>query len=143
MKKLSLAVMVTLAFVSAAHAEVQIKMKAGAQCWAYQGHDTRFYGDFTGGQFLTVTFVLQQATDDGGITTRAYNSDAVWVNGPAGYGQAGKDAVWANDPAQAPKSDPNAFISTEGPGRYTFNLMEHGSGSDLPVFFQLCAMKKT
>jgi hypothetical protein len=82
MKKLLLAGIASLALVSAADADVQIKMKPGAQCWSYQGYDTRFYGDFAGGQALTVAFVFQEINDHGGITTTAYNGDRVWVNGP-------------------------------------------------------------
>jgi hypothetical protein len=53
MKELFLAGIASLALVSAADADVQIKMKPGAQRWSYQGYDTRFYGDFAGGQALT------------------------------------------------------------------------------------------
>jgi len=101
MKKLLLAVIASLALVSAADADVQIKMKPGDQCWSYRGYDTRFYGDFAGDQFLTIAFVMQHANDHGGITTHAYNGDAVWVNGPAGYSRDGIEAVWADDPEQA------------------------------------------
>jgi hypothetical protein len=53
------------------------------------------------------------------------------VNGPNDYYLVGNRDPNPNDP----------FIHTERPGRYTFNMYEHGSGSDLPVFFQICAMK--
>ena len=78
MKKLLLAGIASLALVSAADADVQIKMKPGAQCWSYE-IDTRFYGDFAGGQALTVAFVFQERNDHGGITTTAYNGDRVSV----------------------------------------------------------------
>jgi hypothetical protein len=143
MKKFLLTGVASLALISSANADVQIRMKPKDQCWSYRGHDNRFYGDFAGGQSLSIGFVVQQANDHGGITTHAYNGDAVWVNGPAGYGQTGKEAVWANDPElDHPMSNPNASISTEKPGHHIFNLMEHGAGSNLPVFFEICAMSK-
>ncbi len=80
MKKLLLAGIASLALGSGANADVQIKMKPGAQCWSYQGYNTRFYGDFAGGQALTVAFVFQVMNDHGRITTTAYNGDRVWVN---------------------------------------------------------------
>ena len=140
MKKLLLALIASLALVSAADADVQIKMKPGDQCWSYPGYDTRFYGDFAADKFLTIAFVIQHANDHGGTTTHAYNGDAAWVNGPVGYSRDGIEAIRADDPEQALRSDPNASVSTEKPGRYIFNLMEHGSGSSLPIFFQICAM---
>jgi hypothetical protein len=137
-----LAGVASYALISAANADVQIRMKPGEQCWSYRGRDTRFFGDFAGEQSLTIAFVIQDANDRGGITTSAYNGDAVWVNGPDGYYHDGNEAVWADDPEQDyPMSNPKASISTEKPGRYIFNLAEHGSGSNLPVFFQICALR--
>lgn len=132
MKKLLLTVSASLALLSGANADVPINMKPGAQCWSYQGRDTRFYGDFAGGQALTIAVVVQNSDDRGGITTTAYNGQRVWVNGPGGYYKDGN-----RDP------DPNGpIIYTEKAGRYEFNLEEHGTGFEYPVFFQICAMKK-
>jgi hypothetical protein len=132
MKKFLLAGIASLALVSAADADVQIKMKPGAQCWSYQGYDTRFYGDFAGGQALTLAFVFQEKNDHGGIKASAYNGDRVWVNGPGGFYLDGNREPAPDDP----------FINTEKSGRYIFNLYEHGNGTTLPVFFQICAMRK-
>jgi hypothetical protein len=58
--------------------------------------------------------------------------DRVWVNGPDDFYLDGNREPTPNDP----------FIYTKKSGRYVFNLYEHGSGSPLPVFFQICAMKR-
>jgi hypothetical protein len=132
MKRLFLAGIASILLLSGANADVQIKMKPGAQCWSYQGHDTRFYGDFAGGQALTVAVVEQNSDDHGGMTTTAYNGDRVWVNGPDGYYKDGNRDPEPNDP----------IITTEKAGRYVFNLEEHGTGFEYPLFFQICASKK-
>jgi hypothetical protein len=142
--RLLLTSLASLTLICGAKADVKIRTKPGDQCWSYLGYDTRFYGNFAGGQSLTIAFVIQRADDHGGITTHAYNGDAVWVNGPNEFYKDGNEAVWADHPehTQDARSDPNASISTGKPGRYTFNLMEHGGGSNLPVFFQICARRK-
>jgi hypothetical protein len=52
MKKLVLTGVASLALISGANADVQIRMKPGDQCWSYRGYDTRFYGDFAGDQSI-------------------------------------------------------------------------------------------
>ena len=37
---------------TAAHADVQITMRAGSQCWSHQGTDSRFFGNFSAGQAI-------------------------------------------------------------------------------------------
>ena len=46
MKKLLITVAAMIALFSRAHADVQISMQPGSQCWSYLGKDTRFYGSF-------------------------------------------------------------------------------------------------
>jgi hypothetical protein len=53
-----LAGVASYALISAANADVQIRMKPGEQCWSYRGRDTRFFGDFAGEQSLTILFDL-------------------------------------------------------------------------------------
>lgn len=132
MKKLLLIVAAMITLTSGASADVQIVMQPGSQCWSYQGRDTRFYGSFAGGQALTVAVVEQQSTDNAGMQAIAYNGEQVWVNGPDGYFRDGR-----RDPNP---SEP--FIYTDKPGRYFFNLYEHGTGAEYPVFVKICAMKK-
>ena len=132
MTKLLLTGVASLALVTGANADVQIRMKPRDQCWSYRGHDTRFYGDFAGDQSLSIAFVIQHANDHGGIITSAGNVDEVWVNGPADYYLDGHRDPKADDP----------LIHTGKQGRYIFNLYEHGTGSNLPVFFEICAMSK-
>jgi hypothetical protein len=133
MKMLFLICFSSIALFSSAYADVQIKMMPGEQCWSYQGRDSRFSGIFSGGQGLTIAFVEQYSTDDGGMKTVSYNGERVWVNGPDGYYKDGH-----RDPA--PDDDP--FIYTGKQGRYIFNLYEHGTGTQYPVFFKICATKK-
>jgi hypothetical protein len=55
------------------------------------------------------------------------------VNGPAGYFKQG-----GGEP-----SDKDRFIVTEKTGRYIFNLYEHGTGAEYPVYVRICAAKKS
>ncbi|WP_143199062.1 hypothetical protein [Bradyrhizobium sp. NAS80.1] len=130
MKKLLITLASTIALSSGA--DVQISMPPGSQCWSYQGRDTRFYGNFLGGQALTVAVVEQQSTEHAGMKAIAYNGEQVWVNGPNGYFRDGNRESNPNDP----------FIHTDKPGRYIFNLYEHGTGTEFPVFVKICAMRK-
>jgi hypothetical protein len=131
MKKLLIASATMIALASGARADVQISMQPGSQCWSYQGRDTRFYGSFSGGQALTVA-VVEQQTENDGMRALASNGESVWVNGPDGYFKDGYRDAKADDP----------FIYTDKPGRYTFNLYEHGTGAEYPVFVTICAMKR-
>ena len=72
MKQSLFAGIVGLALLSGASADVQIRMKPGTECWSYQGYDTRFFGDFSGDQSLTIAVVLQRVNERGGIATTAY-----------------------------------------------------------------------
>jgi hypothetical protein len=125
------AISAILLLTSEARADVEIRMQPGSQCWSYQGRDTRYYGTFSGGQDITVAVVEQFERDIGGMKTVASNEDRVWVNGPAGYFKQG-----------GPESnDKERFISTEKSGRYIFNLYEHGTGAEFPVYVRICAAK--
>jgi hypothetical protein len=132
MKSLLIIVAAMIALSSGANADVQISMQPGSQCWSYQGRDTRFYGSFSGGQALTVAVVEQLSIENGGMKAVAYNGEQVWVNGPDGYYMVGGRDSNPDDP----------FIYTDKPGRYIFNLYEHGTGTEYPVFVKICAMKK-
>jgi hypothetical protein len=132
MKQL-LIIVVFLGFCSRAHADVEIRMQPGSQCWSYQGRDTRYYGNFSGGQDITVAVVEQFERDIGGMKAVASNEDRVWVNGPAGYFKQGGGE----------QSDKDLSIVTEKPGRYIFNLYEHRTGAEYPVYVRICAAKKS
>ncbi|WP_315786299.1 hypothetical protein [Bradyrhizobium sp. SZCCHNPS1003] len=121
---------VLVGFLSAAKADVQINMQPGSQCWSYQGLDTRFYGNFAGGQALTVGIVEQQLNEKGGMEAVVYSGAQVWVNGPDGFL---KDGYREAD---------DRIIYTDKPGRYIFNLYEHGTGAAYPVFVKICASRK-
>jgi len=131
MKKLLITSAVMIALSSGAHADVQISMQPGSQCWSYQGLDTFFFGSFSSGQALTIAVVEEQANEKGGMEAVAYDAEKIWVNGPDHYYKDGN------------REDPNdRVIFTEKPGRYIFNLYEHGTGAGAPVSVKICAMKK-
>lgn len=114
-----------------ARADVQIRMLPGSQCWSYEGRDTRFYGNFAGGQDITIAVVEQFERDVGGMKAVASNERRVWVNGPSGYFKASSE------------DEKDRYIVTGKPGRYIFNLYEHGTGAQYPVYVRLCAAKST
>jgi hypothetical protein len=130
MKKLLSTLVATNAILSPAYADVQIIMQPGSQCWSYQGRDTRYFGNFSGDQNITIAVVEQFERDVGGMKAVASNEQRVWVNGPAGFLKAASD------------DEKDRYIVTEKPGRYIFNLYEHGTGSEYPVYVRLCAAKK-
>jgi hypothetical protein len=68
MKRL-IAISAILLLSSEAMADVEIRMQPGSQCWSYQGRDTRYYGNFSGGQDITVAVVEQFERDIGGMKT--------------------------------------------------------------------------
>jgi hypothetical protein len=131
MKRL-VAISAILILSSEAMADVEIRMQPGSQCWSYQGRDTSYYGNFSGGQDITVAVVEQFERDIGGMKAVASNEDRVWVNGPAGYFKGGGEP-----------NDKDRFIVTEKTGRYIFNLYEHGIGAEYPVYVRICAAKKS
>jgi hypothetical protein len=132
MKIVLVTCVVTIALTCGASADVGIKMSNGSQCWSYQGLDTRYYGVFSGGQDITVAVVQQFENDSGNIRAVASNGDQVWVNGPDGYLKQG-----SYEP-----NDKERIITTDRPGRYIFNLYEHGARADYPVYVRICAAKK-
>ncbi|WP_257165670.1 hypothetical protein [Bradyrhizobium sp. SRS-191] len=123
-------IVLVIACPGVSSADVQINMQAGSQCWSYQGLDTRFYGNFAGGQALTVAVVEQQLNEKGGMEAVAHNGEQVWVNGPDGFLKSGY------------REERDRIVYTDKPGRYIFNLYEHGTGGAYPVFVKICASKK-
>ena len=132
MKTMFLTCAVIIALTSRVKADVEITMRPGSQCWSYQGQETRYSGSFLGGQDLTIALVQQFETDMGSMRAIASNGDQVWVNGPSGYLKRG-----SNEP-----NDKERIITTGRPGRYVFNLYEHGARAENPVYVRICASKQ-
>jgi hypothetical protein len=130
MKRLLSTVAVTLTLFSAAHADVEIRMRPGSQCWSYQGLDSRYSGSFSSGQAVTVAVVEENSTGNGGREAITYDASKIWVNGPGLYKDGNREGP--ND----------RVIITEKPSRYVFNLYEHGTGAAGSVFVKICAAKK-
>lgn len=130
MTKFLLALAVAIAMSSEVRADVEIRMQAGSQCWSYQGLDSRYFGNFSAGQAVTVAVVEENPTGNGGREAVAYDASKIWVNGPGLYKDGNRE-------------EPNdRVIFTEKPGRYIFNLYEHGTGAAGPVFVKICATKR-
>jgi hypothetical protein len=112
MKKLLITSAVMIALSSGAHADVQISMQPGSECWSYQGLDTRFFGSFSSGQALTIAVVEEQANEKGGMEAVAYDAEKIWVNGPDHYYRDGN------------REDPNdRVIFTESPAAISTTCM--------------------
>ncbi len=79
---------------------------------------------------LTIAVVEEQTNEKGGTEVVAYDAAKIWVTGPNFYKDGNRE-------------EPNdRVIFTQKPGRYTFDLYEHGTGAGAPVFVKICAMKK-